>query len=96
MPQFCLYLLWFLADSLPAHSCDAQIEDGGGIGDVGGFDEAVFNSVVFHHFHKLGINRGASHGLCLADRNGVFDFTLGVAFVTLVVGGATIKKMLGK
>jgi hypothetical protein len=53
---------------------------------VGRFDGAVFNSIVSHHFHKLGISRVASHGLGLVGRNGVFDFTLGEAFIMLAEG----------
>ncbi len=86
VPQFCLYLLWFAADNLSTHSYDAQTEVGKGIGDVGGFDGAVFNSVYSHRFHKLGISRVASHSLGLAGRNGVFDYMLGEAFVTLADG----------
>jgi hypothetical protein len=82
-PQFCLYLLWFAADSLPAHSCNAWTKDGEGIGDVHGFDGAVFDSVVPHNFHYLGVSRLAGHGLCLAGHNGILDFALGEAFVML-------------
>ncbi len=72
---FCIYLLWLVADSLSVHSWDALTKDGEGIGDVGGFDGAVFNSVVSHHFHELGISKVANHGLGLASLNGIFDFT---------------------
>ncbi len=75
-----------MVDSLPAHSCHAQAKDRAGIGDVDGFDGAVFKGVVFHHFHELGIIRVASYGLRLAGCNGVFDFTLSEAFVTLANG----------
>ncbi len=79
-------MLWLAADSLPAHSCDAWTKDGKGVGDVGRFDGAVFNSFVSHHFHELGISRVASHGLCLAGHNGFFDFVFGEAFMTLADG----------
>ncbi len=45
-----------------------------------------FDSVVSHHFHKLGVSRVAGHGLCLAGRNGVLDFVLGEAFVRMADG----------
>ncbi len=81
--QWSLYSLWLVADSLSAHSCDARTKDGESIGDVGSFDGAVFNIVVSHHFHELGISRVASHGLGLAGCNGIFDFMLGEAFIML-------------
>ncbi len=95
-PQFCLYLLWFATDSLQVHSCDARTKDGEGVDDVCGFDGAVIDSVVPHHFHKLGIIRVANHGLCLAGCNGVLDFMLGEAFVMLADGlnhGHSIYKL---
>ncbi len=86
MPQFCLYMLWFVADILPAHACNAWTKDGEGIGDVRGFHGAVFDNVVSHHFYELGISRVAGHGLCLVGHNGVLDFALGEAFIMLVDG----------
>ncbi len=68
------------------HSCDAWTKDGEGVGDVGGFDGAVFNCVVSHNFHKLGTSRVVSHGLRFAGHNGIFDFALGEVFVMLVDG----------
>ena len=86
MPRFRLYLLWFAVDSLLEHSCDAQTKDGEGIGDVRRFEGAVFDSVVSHHFLELGVSRVSGYSLCLAGRNGVLDFALGEAFVTLTDG----------
>ncbi len=76
-PQFCFYSLWFAMDSIPTRSCDAWTKDGEGNGDVSRSDGAVFDSVVPHHLHKLGVSRVDGHGLCLAGCNGVLDFALG-------------------
>ncbi len=51
-----------------------------------GFYGTGFNSVVSHHFQKLGFSRVASHGLGLVGRNGFFDSMLGEAFITLAHG----------
>jgi hypothetical protein len=58
-----LYLLWLAVDGLSTHSCNAQAEYGASIGDVFGFDGAIFDSFISHHFQELGISRVASHGL---------------------------------
>ncbi len=53
---------------------------------VFGFDGAIFDSFISHHFQELGISRVAGHGLGLACRDGILDFALGEAFVTLADG----------
>ncbi len=80
-PRFCLYSLWLAANSLSAHSCSAWAEDGEGVGNVGGFDGAIFDSVASHHFEKVGISWVANHGLGLVGGDGILDFALGVAFI---------------
>ncbi len=81
--RLCLYLLWFAADGLSAHSCDAWAKNGASVGDVFGFDGAIFDGFISHHFQELGISWVAGHGLGLAGRDGILDFALGEAFVTL-------------
>ena len=78
-----LYLLWLAADGLSAHSCNAWAEYGASVGYVFRFDGAIFDSVISHHFQELGVGRVASHGLGLACRNGILDFTLGKTFLSL-------------
>ncbi len=81
-----LYLLWFVVVGLSAHSCNARAENGASVGDVFGFDGAIFDGFISHHFQELGISWVAGHGLGLAGRNGILDFALGEAFVTLADG----------
>jgi hypothetical protein len=50
---------------------------------VFGFDEEFFAGFITHHFQELGIGWVAGHGLGLACRDGILDFALGEAFVTL-------------
>jgi hypothetical protein len=85
-PRFCLYLLWLAANGLSTHSCSARANDGEGVGNVGGFDGAIFDSVASHHIEKLGISWVANHGLRFAGGNGILDFELGVAFIALADG----------
>ncbi len=82
-PRFCLYLLWLAANGLSAYSCSAWSKDGEGVGNVGGFDGAIFDSVASHHFKELGISWEANHGLGFAGGDGILDFALGVAFIAL-------------
>ncbi len=81
-----LYLLWLVADGLSAHSCNAWAEYGASVGDVFGFDGAIFDSFISHHFQELGVSRVAGHGLGLACRDGILDFALGEALVMLADG----------
>ncbi len=81
-----LYLLWLAADGLSAHSCDARAKNGASIGDEFGFDGAIFDGFISHHFQDSGVSWVAGHGLGLADRDGILDFALGEAFVTLADG----------
>jgi hypothetical protein len=81
--RLCLYLLWLAADGLPVHSCNSLAKYGASVGDVFRFDGAIFDSVISHHFQELGIGRVAGHGLGLACRNGILDYTLGKTFVLL-------------
>jgi hypothetical protein len=85
-PQFCLHLLWLAANGVSAHSCSAQAKDGEGVGNVGGFDGAFFDSVASHHIKDLGIIWVANHGLGFAGGDGILDFALGVAFIALTDG----------
>ncbi len=85
-PRFCLYLLQLAANSLSMHSCSAWAKDGEGVGNVVGFDGAIFDSVVSHHFNELGFSWVANHGLGLAGGNGILDFALGIAFIVLTDG----------
>ncbi len=78
-----LYLLWLAADCLPVHSCNVWAKYGASVGIVFGFDGAIFDSVISHHFQELGVGRVAGHGLGLACRDGILDFTLGKTFVLL-------------
>jgi hypothetical protein len=82
----CLYLLWLAADGLSAHSCNARAEYGASVGDVFGFVGAIFDGFITHHFQELGVSWVAGHGLGLACRDGILDFTLGEAFVRLADG----------
>jgi hypothetical protein len=85
-PLFCLYLLWLAVNSLSTHSCSAWAKDGEGIGSVGRFDGAIFDSVASHHFKELGISWVANHGLGLTGSNGILDFVLGVDYLALADG----------
>ncbi len=84
--RLCLYLLWLAADGLSVHSCYAWAKYGASVGDVFGFDGAIFDSFISHHFQELGVSWVAGHGLGLACRDGILDFALGEAFVTLADG----------
>jgi hypothetical protein len=48
------------------HSCSAQVKDRASVGNFFGFDWAVFNTVVSHHFKILGVSRVTIHGFGLA------------------------------
>ncbi len=85
-PRFCLYLLWLAVNGLSVHSCSTWAKDGEGIGNVGGFDGAIFDSVAFHHIEELGISWVANHCLGFAGGDGILDFALGVAFIALADG----------
>jgi hypothetical protein len=81
-----LYSLWLVADGLSTHSCNAWAKYGASVGDVFGFDEAIFDNFISRRFQELGVSRVAGHGLGLACRDGILDFALGEAFVTLADG----------
>ncbi len=65
------------------HSCSVQAKDGEDVGNVGGFDGAIFDSVASHHIEELGISWVANHGLGFVGDDGILDFALGVAFIAL-------------
>ncbi len=77
-----------MAIGLSAHSCSARAKDGAGIGNVGGFDGAIVDSVPSHHVKKLGISWVDNHGLGFVGGDGILDFALGVAFIALVEGSS--------
>ncbi len=84
--RLCLYSLWLAADGLSAQSCDARAKNGTSVGDVFGFNGAIFDGLISYDFQELGISWVAGHGLGLAGRNGIVNFALGEAFVMLADG----------
>jgi hypothetical protein len=54
-----------------------------GASDVIGFDWAVFDRVVTHHFEKLSVSGVACRGLGLWCSSGILNFTFGEAFILL-------------
>jgi hypothetical protein len=54
-----------------------------GVSDVVGFDQAVFDKVVSHHFEELSAGGVAGHGLGFACSSGILDFALDEVLILL-------------
>ena len=74
---------------------DIWAEDGASVGDVFGFNGAMFDSFISCHFQKLGVGGVVGHGLGLACRNGILEFALGETFVALANGLDHFHGLLG-